>query len=87
MSLILVWIQTYFQEAKFSKQTAGTFQEVPSERGNNLKGRKFVRIICRVKMIPIVIGIDFLFLFCQEKRKVRIFLELNCTGYFWKIRE
>jgi hypothetical protein len=33
---------TYFQEAIFSKQTAGTFQEVPSERGNHLKGRKFV---------------------------------------------
>jgi len=66
---IVVDALTYFQEAKFSKQTAGTFQEVPSERGNHLKGRKFVSKICRVKM-----SLDFLFLFCQEKRKGKMVL-------------
>jgi hypothetical protein len=45
---------TYFQEVIFTKQTAGTFQEVPSVRGNHLKGRKFVSKICRVK-----ISLDF----------------------------
>jgi hypothetical protein len=56
---------TYFQEAIFSKQTAGTFQEVPSERGNHLKGRKFVSKICRVK-----ISLDFFVSFCvKTKRK------------------
>ncbi len=60
---------TYFQEVIFTKQTAGTFQEVPSERGNHLKGRKFVSKICLLKM-----SLDFLFLFCQEKRKGEMFL-------------
>ena len=68
---IVVDALTYFQEVIFSKQTAGTFQEVPSERGNHLKGRKFVSKICRLKM-----SLDFFVSFCvKTKRKGKMFLK------------
>jgi hypothetical protein len=35
LRVMLVYIPTYFQEVIFTKQTAGTFQEVPSEGGNH----------------------------------------------------
>jgi len=60
---------TYFQEVIFTKQTAGTFQEVPSERGNHLKGRKFVSKICRVK-----ISLDFFVSFCVKTKRKEKFI-------------
>jgi hypothetical protein len=35
LRVMLVYIPTYFQEVIFTKQTAGAFQEVPSEGGNH----------------------------------------------------
>jgi hypothetical protein len=71
---IVVDALTYFQEVIFSKQTAGTIQEVPSERGNHLKGRKFVSKICRVKMsldflLPAVVRI--VVSFCVKTKRIR----------------